>query len=60
MRPTEITEPKIGIKFMIKARKPQTIGKSRPIISETIPHNIPVVREIKNFIEMYLIVWLII
>ena len=30
--PTEMTEPKIGIKFIIKAKNPQTTGKSIPII----------------------------
>ena len=44
-------EPKVGIKFMIKAIKPQTIGKSRCMIAVPIPTRIPVASEIKNFIE---------
>ena len=50
--PTEIIEPKIGIKFIIKARKPHTIGKSRPKMNDASPHNTPVAREIKNLIEI--------
>ena len=52
VRPTEIMEPKIGMKFIMKARKPHTIGKSRPRMNDASPHNTPVAREMKNLIEM--------
>ena len=49
-------EPKVGIKFIIKARNPQTIGKSIPTIEVPINTRIPVASEIKNFMERYLTV----
>ena len=50
--PTEKVEPNIGIKFIIKAKNPQTTGKSSPIKSVSKNTRIPVASEIKNFIEM--------
>ena len=51
---TEKSEPKVGIKFNMNARKAQRIAKSRPIIFNPTKTKVPVASEIKNLIERYL------
>ena len=47
----DIIEPKVGMKFSIKAVAPQTNGKSKPEIRVTKKTSMPVKSEIKNFME---------
>ena len=49
-----MVDPIFGMKFSRKAKTPQSIGKSTPIIAKEIATHIPVARLVNVFVTVYL------